>query len=290
MEKNIQKYWQESKVYQWDKDQPRENNFVIDTPPPTVSGQLHIGHVFSYSHIDFIARFQRMMGKNVFYPIGFDDNGLPTERLVEKQRGIKAKDLPREEFIKICQEVISAEEDKFRALFERMGYSFDWSLQYQTISEQTCKISQLSFLDLIKKDQIYRKHQPVLWDPVDQTALAQAEIEDKERDSFMNEVMFMLEDGEAIHIATTRPELLPACVAVMINPNDNRYKHLIGKYVITPLFKAKVKIIGDERVLLDKGTGAVMCCTFGDATDILWWQIYQLDTKSIINHYGKMAP
>ena len=162
IEKRIQLYWEEKKVYEWDQNETRENSFIIDTPPPTVSGHLHVGHIFSYSHIDFIARFQRMYGKNVFYPIGFDDNGLPTERLVEKQRNIKAKNLPREEFIKICQEVIEVEEDKFRNLFKKMAYSFDWSLQYQTISKQTSQISQLSFLDLVKKGEVYRKYQPCL--------------------------------------------------------------------------------------------------------------------------------
>ncbi len=290
IEKRIQLYWEEKKVYEWDQNETRENSFIIDTPPPTVSGHLHVGHIFSYSHIDFIARFQRMYGKNVFYPIGFDDNGLPTERLVEKQRNIKAKNLPREEFIKICQEVIEVEEDKFRNLFKKMAYSFDWSLQYQTISKQTSQISQLSFLDLVKKGEVYRKYQPVLWDPVDQTALAQAEIEDKEKNSFMNELLFPLEEGGGIHIATTRPELLAACVAVLVNPEDDRYKHLVGKYATTPLFTGKVKIIADKNVLIDKGTGAVMCCTFGDATDILWWQKYNLDTKMIIDQFGKLAP
>jgi valyl-tRNA synthetase len=290
MEKKIQKYWEENGIYKWDQNETRENNFVIDTPPPTVSGTLHIGHIFSYCHIDFIARFQRMVGKNVFYPIGFDDNGLPTERLVEKQRGVKAKHLPREEFIKICQEVVATEEDKFRELFKKMGYSFDWSLEYQTISAQTSRVSQMSFLDLVQKGEVYRKHQPVLWDPVDQTALAQAEIEDKEKTSFMNELIFFLEKGGELRIATTRPELLAACVGVLVNPDDERYKHLIGQNAITPLFGAKVQIIADENVLIEKGTGAVMCCTFGDVTDILWWNKYNLDTKIIIDQFGKMLP
>jgi len=289
IDKKLQQYWQDNKIYQWNPSEPRENNFIIDTPPPTVSGQLHIGHVFSYSHIDFIARFWRMFGKNVFYPIGYDDNGLPTERLVEKQKNIKAKHMRPEEFVKICQEVVSVEEDKFRALFEQMGYSFDWSLEYQTISSKTCQISQMSFLDLFAKGHIYRKNQPVLWDPVDQTALAQAEIQDKEKESFMNEISFQLENGKILTIATTRPEMLPACVAVLVNPDDGRYKHLIGSYAITPLFESKVKIIADKDVLIEKGSGAVMCCTFGDQSDMLWWRKYDLETKMIIDQEGKIA-
>lgn len=289
IENKIWQYWETSKVYKWDQSKERADNFVIDTPPPTVSGKLHIGHIFSYTHIDFIARFQRMIGKNVFYPVGFDDNGLPTERLVEKQRCVKASQMPREEFVKICQEVVKEEEEKFKVLFKKMAYSFDWSLEYQTISRQTTALSQLSFLDLIKKGQIYRKDQPVLWDPVDQTALAQAEIEDKEKISFMNDINFDLEGGGNITIATTRPELLAACVAVLVNPEDDRYKHLIGSYVITPLFGSKVKIIADESVLIDKGTGAVMCCTFGDVSDIMWWKKHQLQTKMILNKLGRIA-
>ncbi len=285
-ERKWQKYWQEQKIYLWDNNETRENSFVVDTPPPTVSGQLHIGHVYSYTQADFIVRFQRMIGKNIFYPIGFDDNGLPTERLVEKQQKIRAITMPREQFIEICKEVVISEEEKFRSLFNQMALSVDWDLEYQTINPISRKISQMSFLDLVQKGEIYRNNQPILWDPVDQTALAQADIEDQEKTSMMNDIVFHTEHGEMIIIATTRPELLPACVAVFYNPNDNRYKHLKGKFAITPLFSDKVPILSDELVQIDKGTGLVMCCTFGDRTDIIWWKTHNLPLKAIIDKAG----
>jgi len=220
-EKKWQIFWQENAIYHWSKSEARENSFIVDTPPPGVSGQLHIGHVYSYTHTDFIVRHRRMKGKNVFYPMGFDDNGLPTERLVEKEKNIRANSVSRKEFINICNEVIAKEETKFRALFNRIALSVDWNLEYQTINPLSCKISQMSFLDLIEKGQIYRDSQPMLWDSVDQTALAQAEIEDREKVTFMNDILFSLENGDKITIATTRPELLPACVSVFFHPEDN---------------------------------------------------------------------
>ncbi len=290
VEKKWQKSWQESKVYAWDKNATREETFVVDTPPPTVSGQLHMGHIFSYTQADFIVRFQRMIGKNIFYPIGFDDNGLPTERLVEKQRKVKANQLDRGEFIKICQEVVVSEEEKFRDLFNNIALSVDWSQEYQTISPVSRTISQMSFLDLVEKDKIYREEQPILWDPVDQTALAQADVEDREFSSFMNEIIFKTDSGEKIHIATTRPEMLPACVAVFYNPEDSRYKHLAGQYAISPLFNVRIPLLPDTvNVNMEKGTGLVMCCTFGDMTDVLWWKTHKLPLKTLINKYGKIA-
>ena len=287
-EKKWQKLWQEKKIYAWNPEASREDSFVVDTPPPTVSGQLHMGHIFSYTQADFIVRFQRMMGKNIFYPIGFDDNGLPTERLVEKQRKVRANQMDRAEFIKICEEVVESEEEKFRQLFNDIALSVDWSLEYQTISPKSRKISQMSFLDLVKKGEVYRESQPILWDPVDQTALAQADIEDKEHSSFMNEIIFKTEDGQTLHIATTRPELLPGCVAVFYNPTDARYTKLAGKFAITPLFGMSVPILADETVSIDKGTGLVMCCTFGDTMDVNWWKTYKLPLRSILNKYGKI--
>lgn len=288
-ERKWQKFWQEHKIYLWDKNETRENSFVVDTPPPTVSGQLHIGHVYSYTQADFIVRFQRMLGKNVFYPIGFDDNGLPTERLVEKQRQVKATTMSREQFIDICKEVVISEEEKFRELFNQMALSVDWNLEYQSISPLSQKISQMSFLDLVSKDEIYRANQPILWDPVDQTALAQADVEDKEKTSVMNDIVFHTETGDKIIIATTRPEMLPACVAVFYNPNDDRYKHLNGKFAITPLFAEKVAILPDDLVQIDKGTGLVMCCTFGDTTDIVWWKTHKLASKIILDKAGTIC-
>ncbi|WP_064429539.1 valine--tRNA ligase [Rickettsia sp. Tenjiku01] len=285
-EKKWQQIWQEKQIYAYNPNVAKEETYVIDTPPPTVSGQLHIGHVYSYTQTDFIVRFQRMMGKNIFYPMGFDDNGLPTERLVEKQKQIKAYNMDRSEFIKICAEVVESEEEKFRSLFNQIALSVDWSLEYQTISPLSRKISQMSFLDLVQKEEIYRTNQPILWDPVDGTALAQADIEDKEKTSFMNYITFKTEQGDPLTIATTRPELLPACVAVFYHPDDGRYKHLAGKSAITPLFNEQVPLLADPLVRQDKGTGLVMCCTFGDQTDITWWKTHNLPLKTIITKKG----
>ena len=285
-EKKWQNFWQEQGVYVWDEKESRENTYVVDTPPPTVSGHLHIGHVYSYTHTDFIVRYQRMKGMNVFYPMGFDDNGLPTERLVEKKRKVKASSMNREEFVAICKDVVESEEEKFQDLFNSIALSVDWNIEYRTISDTSCKISQMSFLDLMQKGQIYRDSQPMLWDPVDQTALAQADIEDKEQTTFMNDIQFTTEDGEPIIIATTRPELLPACVSVFFHPDDERYKDLKGKFAISPLFGVKVPLLPDDMVDPEKGTGLVMCCTFGDQTDIQWWRKHSLPTKIIFTKWG----
>jgi valyl-tRNA synthetase len=285
-EKKWQKIWQEKQIYAYDKNIAKEETYVVDTPPPTVSGQLHIGHVYSYTQTDFIVRFQRMIGKNIFYPMGFDDNGLPTERLVEKQKQIKAYNMSRDEFINICEEVVASEEEKFRSLFNQIALSVDWSLEYQTISPLSRKISQMSFLDLVRKGEVYRNNQPILWDPVDCTALAQADIEDKEKTSFMNYITCKTEQGDPLTIATTRPELLPACVAVFYHPDDERYKHLASKFAITPLFNEKVPLLADSLVQQDKGSGLVMCCTFGDQTDITWWKTHNLPLKTIITKKG----
>lgn len=285
-EKKWQQIWQEKQIYAYDPNISKDETYVVDTPPPTVSGQLHIGHVYSYTQTDFIVRFQRMTGKNIFYPMGFDDNGLPTERLVEKQKQNKAYNMSRSEFIKICEEVVASEEEKFRSLFNQIALSVDWSLEYQTISPLSRKISQMSFLDLVMRDKIYRNDQPILWDPVDGTALAQADIEDKEKTSFMNYIIFKTEQEEPLTIATTRPELLPACVAVFYHPDDKRYKHLAGKSAITPLFNGKVPLLTDPLVQQDKGTGLVMCCTFGDQTDITWWKTHNLPLRTIVTKKG----
>ncbi|MEY3106384.1 MAG: valyl-tRNA synthetase, partial [Pseudomonadota bacterium] len=260
-EKKWQDYWEEHKTYAWDPHLEREENFVIDTPPPTISGHLHMGHVFSYTQTDFVARFFRMTGKNVFYPMGFDDNGLPTERLVEKERKVRAVNMDRNEFIAICEEVVEEAESAFRALFKSVALSVDWAQEYQTISSRSRNLSQASFLDLLKNEHVYRAMQPTLWDPIDQTALAQADVVDIESTTFMNEIIFKTGNEEEIRIATTRPELLPACVAVFYNPEDSRYLHLKDKQAITPLFGVSVPIMPDADVQIDKGTGLVMCCT-----------------------------
>lgn len=301
-EKKWQAAWESSGVNAWNESEPRENTFVIDTPPPTVSGLLHMGHVFSYCQADFVARYQRMSGKTVFYPMGFDDNGLPTERLVEKVKKVRAADMSREEFIELCEGVAEGARKEFRELFESIALSVDWKQEYHTISEESRKISQLSFLELFNREEprVYRKLQPMLWDPVDQTAIAQAEIEDKEMPSQKNYIHFGLMDKaafeanerpsweslEKIEIMTTRPELLGACVAVMCHPDDAaRYE---GKVAVTPVFNVVVDIVADEKVDKEKGTGLVMCCTFGDETDIKWWQEHQLGTRVLLNKYGKI--
>ncbi|WP_353287719.1 valine--tRNA ligase [Wolbachia endosymbiont (group B) of Gerris lacustris] len=278
--------WEGSKIYKWNGE--KDNIFTIDTPPPTISGKLHIGHIFSYCHADFIARFQRMLGKDVFYPIGFDDNGLPTERLVEQIYKTRAKEVGREKFIEMCHEVIEKSKQEFKELFKSVGISYDWSLEYHTISKEAVALSQMSFVDLYNKGYVCRKMQPILWDPVDKTAIAQAEIEDKVFESSLNTIVFSTEKNEQIHIATTRPELLPACVAVFCHPKDERYTQLIGKTAIVAITGANVPIIADDKVKIDKGTGLVMCCTFGDELDVYWQQKHNLPVTIIIDQDGRM--
>ncbi len=292
-EKFWQNHWKEQGVFTFKNDKSKAETFVIDTPPPTVSGLLHMGHVFSYTQADFVARFQRMSGKDVFYPMGFDDNGLPTERLVEKIIGKKAGVYEAENghgsFVKKCREEVEAAELEFEALFNSIALSVDWNEKYQTISPESQKISQASFVDLWNKKLVEKKFEPVFWDISDRTALAQADLIDKEVEGQMNYIFFVIEGSdEKLEIMTTRPELLPACVAVMVHPEDERYKHLHGKNAITPLFGVKVKIIADDLVQLDKGTGAVMCCTFGDETDIRWWKKHNLELKVIVGKDGKI--
>jgi len=288
-ESRLQQFWEAQKTYQWDASQPRPNTFVIDTPPPTVSGILHMGHIFSYTQADFIARYQRMSGKTVFYPMGFDDNGLPTERLVEKEKKVRGKDMPREEFVAMCREVVKSAEDEFRRLFKSTAISVDWEQEYQTNSDEVTRISQASFLDLFAKNEVYRDFRPTYWDWVDQTAIAQAEIENKEMPGTMNELAFTLEDGTPLVIATTRPELLGACVAVMYHPEDPNAANYKDKYAITPLLGVKVPMIADELVEQGKGTGLVMCCTFGDDTDKEWWRKHELPMRCIITLDGKIG-
>ncbi|MFO0110701.1 MAG: valine--tRNA ligase [Alphaproteobacteria bacterium] len=288
-EKKWQRHWLDAKIYAWDANESRENSYVIDTPPPTVSGHLHMGHVFSYTQADFIARYQRMAGKNVFYPMGFDDNGLPTERLVEKTIKKRATDMSREDFIAECMKVSGEARRDFRALFESIALSVDWAQEYHTISEDARRLSQLSFLDLVQKGQCYRATRPFYWDPVDQTAIASAEIVDKELPSHFCDIAFAEEKtGDQLIIGTTRPELLPACVALFYHPEDTRYQHLKGQHAIVPLFGHPVPILEDDTVEPEKGTGLMMCCTFGDDADIQKWEKHKLPTRVVLNKYGKM--
>lgn len=284
-EKKWQDHWFDAKTYAWNPATPRADSYVIDTPPPTVSGTLHMGHVFSYTQADFVARFQRMSGKNVFYPMGFDDNGLPTERLVEKTKKIRAADMSREAFIAECMSVSEEARQEFRALFKSIALSVDWDQEYHTISDDSRRLSQLSFLDLVKNDHCYRAQRPFYWDPVDQTAIASAEIEDKELPSFQNIILFSV-DGQLTPVMTTRPELLPACVALMYHPDDAaKYE---GKKATTPLFNVEVPMVADEKVDKEKGTGLVMCCTFGDDTDKEWWEKHKLGSRVILNKLGRL--
>ena len=280
-------YWNDNKVYKFNKDNRKV--FSIDTPPPTVNGKIHIGHIFSYSQTEMIARYKRLRGYNVFYPFGFDDNGLPSERLVEKEQGKKAHEIGREAFSKLCYETTDKYEEEFQELFSKMGVSTDWDIHYKTVSPSTIKISQLSFLDLIKKGHCYHKESPALWCNECLTSIAQAELETKTIKTTFNYVNFKtVEDGEEFTIATTRPELLPAIVCVFVNPNDDEHKHLIGKTAHIPVIDVEVPIISDEKIEIDKGTGVVMCCTFGDQTDIEWWKKYNLPLKYIFTDNGKI--
>ncbi|AGR80334.1 valine--tRNA ligase [Anaplasma phagocytophilum] len=287
IEEQCQDAWTKSKSYIWKGR--KDASFVIDTPPPTVSGSLHMGHVFSYCHADFIARYKRLAGFDVLFPIGFDDNGLPTERLIERETGVKASQVDRGEFIKTCTAVSKEYRLKYRQLFQTLGISFDWSREYHTASPTIQKLSQESFISLYNKGDAYRKQQPILWDVVDQTAISNAEIEDKILPSTMYTVRFQTECGESILIATTRPELMPACVAVFYHPYDSRYKHLEGKHAIVPVGGNNVRILPDDKVAIDKGTGLVMCCTFGDETDVYWRQKHALDTRIIIDKTGRLT-
>lgn len=279
-EKKLEQFWQEQEIYKY-RNGKAGKIFSIDTPPPTVSGQLHIGHVFSYTQAEMIARFKRMQGYDVFYPFGFDDNGLPTERLVEKTEKIRAASLPRSEFRAKCMNTIEKYEDEFKALWKRLGFSVDWNLQYQTISDLSQKISQTSFLELAKSKKAYMKESPVLWCTECQTSIAQAELETKECETTFHFLNFKTATGNLL-IATTRPELLAGCVCIFVHPDDTRYQTYIGQTATVPLYDFEIPILSDEAVSMEKGTGAVMCATFGDSTDVEWYQNYHLPYKQII--------
>ncbi len=281
-------FWQEHGIYHFDRDSV-EPVYSIDTPPPTVSGHLHLGHVYSYSHTDFMARFFRMNGYNVFYPMGFDDNGLPTERLVEKWEGIRAAEVGREAFVARCLEVSERAERDYRCLWTRLGLSIDWHYSYRTIDEGSRRASQLSFLDLYHKGLVYRRETPAIWCPECQTSIAQAELNELERESVFHTLGFAMEDDSTLEIATTRPELLPACVAVFVHPEDVRFAALVGQRVRVPLFDHWVPILADREADPAKGTGAVMCCTFGDTADVAWQRVHRLPLRSAIDRTGRMT-
>lgn len=233
-EKKWQDYWQEHGTYRFDPNSPNPV-YSIDTPPPTVSGNIHIGHIFSYTQAEIIARYKRMSGFNVFYPFGFDDNGLPTERLVEKEIGKKGVEMPRQEFVDVCLDITKKYRKEFKDLWISAGISADWSLEYSTISPLAQRVSQRSFLELYRKGKITRMNVPALWCTECETSIAQAELDDKDIDAVFYDIAFELEDGSPLTIATTRPELLPACVAVFVHPEDERFQKLVGASVTTPL-------------------------------------------------------
>lgn len=287
IEKHLMAHWQEQGVYHFKPESSRPV-FSIDTPPPTVSGHLHLGHVYSYSHADFLARFWRMNGYNVYYPMGYDDNGLPTERLVEKWEKVTAGQIGRPAFIERCLAVSAEAEKAYRQLWQRLGLSIDWRYSYRTIDALSRRTSQWSFVDLYRKGLAYRQQAPTIWCPTCQTAIAQAEVDDLERESIFYTLDFRLENGASLPIATTRPELLPACVAIFIHPDDPRRPELTNQQALVPLFGRRVPILADPAADPTKGTGIVMCCTFGDTADVAWWHTHQLPLIEVISRDGQL--
>lgn len=288
IEKKWQDAWEAAGLYRYDPNAPGER-FAVDTPPPTVSGVIHIGHVYSYTQAEILVRYHRMLGDNVFYPFGFDDNGLPTERYVEKVHEVSARQMSREEFIALCETTVGEAEKQYEALWRTLGLSADWTQCYRTIDARSRRISQRSFLDLLAKGHLHRSRLPMLWCSTCGTALAQADLEDKDLPSHWNWVRFReIESGADIVIATTRPELLPACVALLHHPDDARYAHLAGKTARVPYSGHEVPVLADARVDPEKGTGIVMCCTFGDQTDIEWWRQFNLPYRGTFTLDGKL--
>ncbi|MFR0568635.1 valine--tRNA ligase [Bifidobacterium apri] len=315
LEDKWRKTWDESGVYKFRNTRDRKAVYSIDTPPPTVSGHLHVGHVFSYTHTDIIARFKRMQGFDVFYPMGWDDNGLPTERRVQNYYGVRvdtslkydpdfkppfegtdgkkidAKDqvpVSRKNFIELCERLTKEDEKQFEELWRSLGLSIDWSQTYHTIGEHPQRVAQKAFLRNLARGEAYQKDAPGLWDVTFQTAVAQAELESREYPGFYHKIAFRFEDGTPIYIETTRPELLAACGALIANPDDDRYKQYFGQYVYSPLFKVRVPILAHPAAEMDKGAGIAMCCTFGDVTDVEWWRDLKLPTRPIIQRNGRI--
>jgi len=288
VEEKLMEFWEKNKIYKFNPDS-KKKIYSIDTPPPTVSGRMHMGHAFGNSQQDFIARYKRMRGFNVLQPFGTDDNGLPTQTLIENIKNVRAKEMDRREFRKLCLDTLEKElKPRYTKDWKRLGISCDFEANYSTIDKHCQKISQWSFLDLYKKGRQYRAEAAAMFCPKCQTAIAQVECEDKEVSSSFNDIVFKV-NGEKLIISTTRPELLPACVAVFYHPNDKRYKHLNGKKAKVPLFNFEVPILEDERADPEKGTGIVMCCTFGDSTDAEWQKAHKLPVKEAINKEGNMT-
>ncbi|MBR4892259.1 MAG: valine--tRNA ligase [Alphaproteobacteria bacterium] len=311
IENRCANFWENTNTYAYDATASRVNSFVVDTPPPTVSGSLHVGHIFSYTQTDLITRFQRMCGKSVFYPIGWDDNGLPTERRVQNYYNIACnpklpydpdftpahnpddksprREVSRRNFIEACKILTEQDEKVFEDLFRRIGHSYDWNLKYSTISDEAIKLSQASFIDLFNKGHTRSVYAPTMWDVTFRSAIAQAEVEDREVDGFFHDLEFKVQGSDKTFvIATTRPELLPACIAIVAHPDDERYADLFGKNAIVPLFDVIVPIVPSEHAEKDKGTGIMMVCTFGDAADVAWWKQSGLPIKQIIGLDGHL--
>jgi valyl-tRNA synthetase len=307
--------WQAQNTHRFDRaTATRDNVFSIDTPPPTASGSLHIGHVFSYTHMDLIARYQRMRGRHIFYPMGWDDNGLPTERRVQNYYGVRcdpslpydpdftppleggdnasskaADQLPvsRRNFIQLCERLTVEDEKQFEDLWRKLGLSVDYSLTYRTIGDEAQTAAQRAFLRNLARGEAYQAEAPTLWDVTFRTAVAQAELEDKEQPAAYYGLAFHGADGD-IQIESTRPELLPACVALVAHPDDERYQHLFGTTVTTPLFGVEVPVLAHHLAQKDKGSGIAMVCTFGDVTDVVWWRELDLPNRTIIGRDGRI--
>jgi valyl-tRNA synthetase len=309
--------WEQDGTYRFDASRDRSEVYSIDTPPPTVSGSLHVGHVFSFTQTDIVARYQRMNGKAVFYPMGWDDNGLPTERRVQDYFGVtcdpslpydpgfvppaydpkrdknaRAVPVSRPNFVELCNILIAEDEQAFEHLFRKLGASFDWTQHYTTIGEASRRASQRAFLRLLARGEAYRQEAPTLWDVDFRTAVAQAELIDKEDPGFYHRLKFVRRsgDGPPVEIETTRPELVPACVALVAHPSDHRYRDLFGSEVLTPLFGVAVPVLAHELAEPEKGSGIAMICTFGDLTDVIWWRDLALSTRSVIGRDGRLGP
>ena len=304
--------WEADGIYRFDRTAERADVFSIDTPPPTVSGSIHMGTVFGYTQTDAIARYQRMAGKSVFFPIGWDDNGLATERRVQNYYGVRCDpsqpyvadltppfrgdapsgthELPisRPNFIELCHELAATDEAAFEELFRRLGQSYDWTLQYETINDLSRRTSQVAFLRNLARGEAYSAEAPTVWDVDDRTAVAQAEIEDRERPGNYHLISFHGPDGDVL-IDTTRPELLVSCVAMVAHPDDERFTGLVGSTVRTPVFGVEVPVVTHPLAQPDKGTGIAMVCTFGDTTDVTWWRELDLPTRSVIGRDGRIV-